>query len=156
MILRKKVTASPQQRGLQLADRVPSIGRLQKKSSMNSLAVGQLVSEALIVHPGAVTALLHLVPSLQAPDALQTASIQYAMCELIKSLMRGERNQQVMCEAGMPHELLTRCHVALADELHPLHTTLQFIFERLAAQSLMPRDLRCIYIYSYILEILFS
>ena len=72
----------------------------------------------------------------------QIVSMQYALCELIKSLMRGERNQQVMCEAGLPHELLTRCQVALADELHPLHTPLQFIFERLAAQSLTPRDLR--------------
>ena len=53
-----------------------------------------------------------------------------------------ERNQQVMCEAGLPHELLTHATVTLADEGHPLHPPLQYIYERLAAQSLTPKDLR--------------
>ncbi|KAK2192065.1 hypothetical protein NP493_40g10007 [Ridgeia piscesae] len=47
-----------------------------------------------------------------------------------------------MCDAGLPHELLMHCNAALADESHPLHPPLQYIFERLAAQSLTPKDLR--------------
>ena len=68
--------------------------------------------------------------------------LQFHTCEVIKSLVRMERNQQVMCEAGLPHELLTHATVTLADEGHPLHPPLQYIFERLAAQSLTPKDLR--------------
>ena len=68
--------------------------------------------------------------------------LQYHTCEVLKSVMRSEHNQQVMCEAGLPHELLTHCNLALADEAHPLHPPLQYIFERLAAQSLTPKDLR--------------
>ena len=62
--------------------------------------------------------------------------------ELVKSLVRQERNQQLMCEAGMVHTLLTIGEAALADERHPLGPCLQYILERLAAQSLRPRELR--------------
>ena len=41
-----------------------------------------------------------------------------------------------------PHEVLSHGCAALADESHPLHTYLQYMFERLASQSLTPRDLR--------------
>ncbi len=64
------------------------------------------------------------------------------MCEVLKSLMRSERNQQVMCEAGLPHELLAKCNVTLAQEIHVLHPPIQYMFERLAAQYLTPKDLR--------------
>jgi len=68
--------------------------------------------------------------------------LQYQICEVIKSLVRTERNQQVMCEVGLPHELLARATITLADEQHTIHPPLQYIFERLAAQSLTPKDLR--------------
>ncbi len=64
------------------------------------------------------------------------------MCEVVKSLVRSERNQQVMCEAGLPHELLAHCNITLADESHCLHPPIQYMFERLAAQCLTPKDLR--------------
>lgn len=71
-------------------------------------------------------------------------TLQLYAAEILKSLMRSERNQQVMCDAGLPHELLSRCNVALEDENHPLHGPLQYILERLAAQALEPKDLRYI------------
>lgn len=56
--------------------------------------------------------------------------------------MRTERNQQLMCEVGLAGDLLSRCSQALVNERHPLHPPLQYIFERLAAQAIHPRDLR--------------
>jgi hypothetical protein len=70
--------------------------------------------------------------------------VQWSICGILKSLVRMERNQQVMCEACLPHELLTHATWALADETHQLHSPLQYIFERLAAQSLTSKDLRCV------------
>jgi hypothetical protein len=67
--------------------------------------------------------------------------LQVQTAEVMKSLMKKERNQQVMCEAGLPHELLSHCEVSLYNEAHPLHPPLQYVFERLAAQSLTPKDL---------------
>jgi len=70
--------------------------------------------------------------------------LQLYICGLLKSLVRTERNQQIMCEACLPHELLTHATVALESETHVLHCLMQYIFERLAAQSLTPKDLRYI------------
>ena len=60
----------------------------------------------------------------------------------MQSLVRSERNQQVMCEAGLGGEILDLCTEALEDENHLLHPPLQYIFERLAAQAIHPKDLR--------------
>lgn len=87
--------------------------------------------------------MLHLLPSITDESENQIAlALQLYIAEVIKSLVRSERNQQVMCEAGMAGELLTMGKVALQDETHPLHQPLQYIIERLAAQSLEPTDLR--------------
>lgn len=68
--------------------------------------------------------------------------LQLFTAGLLKTLLRPERNQQILCDSGMPHELLSHASAALADESHPLHHPLQHMFERLASQSLTPRDLR--------------
>lgn len=87
--------------------------------------------------------MLHLLPSISDSSNPQLAlALQLYIAEIIKSLVRSERNQQVMCEAGMAGELLCMGRIALQDEIHPLHQPLQYIIERLAAQSLEPRDLR--------------
>ena len=62
--------------------------------------------------------------------------------EILKSLLRSERNQQLMCESGLPGDLLKCCRIALEEEAHPLHSPLQYILERLAAQNIEPKDLR--------------
>ena len=68
--------------------------------------------------------------------------LQSYVAQMLKGILYTERNQQIMCEAGLPHELLSHGYVALADETHPLHSPLRAMFERLSAQSLTPRDLR--------------
>lgn len=69
-------------------------------------------------------------------------TLQMYLAEVLRSLVRSERNQQVMCESGLPGELLVHCHIALENENHTLHPPLQYILERLSAQSLEPKDLR--------------
>ncbi|XP_071644042.1 WD repeat and FYVE domain-containing protein 3 isoform X2 [Temnothorax longispinosus] len=114
-----------------------------KRYIINSLNLSPPAPEPIVVHPGIVVGMLHLLPSISEPSNPQMAlALQLYVAEIIKSLVRSERNQQVMCEAGMAGELLSVGRIALQDEAHPLHQPLQYIIERLAAQSLEPRDLR--------------
>lgn len=115
-----------------------------KWPAVASLNFAPPTPDPMIVHPGVIVSMLHLLPSIEYLDKSQLAvTLQLYLAEVLRSLVRSERNQQVMCEAGLPGELLSRCSVALEDECHPLHPPLQYILERLAAQSLEPRDLRC-------------
>ena len=82
---------------------------------------------------------------ISTPTHQMALDLQSHMCEVLKSLMRTERNQQVMCEAGLPHQLLAHCNITLADETHPLHPPIQYMFERLSAQSLTAKDLRWVF-----------
>ncbi|XP_034186854.1 WD repeat and FYVE domain containing 3 bchs isoform X3 [Osmia lignaria lignaria] len=114
-----------------------------KRSIINSLNLSPPTPEPIVVHPGIVVGMLHLLPSISEPSNRQIAlALQLYVAEIIKSLVRSERNQQIMCDAGMAGELLSVGRIALQDETHPLHQPLQYIIERLAAQSLEPRDLR--------------
>ncbi|KAH0568814.1 WD repeat and FYVE domain-containing protein 3 [Cotesia glomerata] len=114
-----------------------------KRSTVNSLNLNPPAPEPIIVHPGIVVGMLHLLPSITERTKPEYAlALQIYVAEVIKSLVRSERNQQVMCDSGMAGELLTMGRVALQDETHPLHQPLQYIIERLAAQSLEPKDLR--------------
>ncbi|KAG8134353.1 hypothetical protein E2320_007466, partial [Naja naja] len=71
--------------------------------------------DAVIIHPGAMLAMLDLV---------------LAVANILQSLVHTERNQQVMCEAGLHARLLQKCSAALTDEDHSLHPPLQRMFER--------------------------
>ncbi|XP_051170147.1 WD repeat and FYVE domain-containing protein 3 [Leptopilina boulardi] len=114
-----------------------------KRSTANSLNLSPPTPEPIVVHPGIVIGMLHLLPSIINESQPEIAlALQLYVAEVIKSLVRSERNQQIMCEAGMAGELLTMGRMALQDETHPLHQPLQYIIERLAAQALEPRDLR--------------
>lgn len=114
-----------------------------KRSTVNSLNLNPPVPEPIVVHPGIVIGMLHLLPSIMDESRPEIAlALQLYVAEVIKSLVRSERNQQIMCEAGMAGELLSMGRTALQDETHPLHQPLQYIIERLAAQALEPRDLR--------------
>uniref|UniRef100_A0A4W3HF18 WD repeat and FYVE domain containing 3 n=1 Tax=Callorhinchus milii TaxID=7868 RepID=A0A4W3HF18_CALMI len=100
-------------------------------------------SDPVIIHPGAVLAMLDLLASVKSNEQLKHAlDLQLAVANILQSLIHSERNQQVMCEAGLHARLLQRCSSALADEDHPLHPPLQRMFERLASQSLEPMVLR--------------
>ncbi|XP_050700499.1 WD repeat and FYVE domain-containing protein 3-like isoform X2 [Eriocheir sinensis] len=113
------------------------------KRPVAGLNLGPMPAEPVIVHAGVITSLLHLLPSIQHPAHPRLACLlQLYTAHLIKSLVRTERNQQLMCEVGLAGDLLSRCSQALVNERHPLHPPLQYIFERLAAQAIHPRDLR--------------
>ncbi|XP_076326045.1 WD repeat and FYVE domain containing 3 bchs isoform X2 [Tachypleus tridentatus] len=115
----------------------------KKKSVVAKLNFSPQTPDPLIVHPGVIIAMLHLIPSITcSTDEVMAATLQVYVAEVLRSLVRTERNQQVMCDAGFPCELLTVCKLALENESHPLHGAMQYMLERLAAQALEPRDLR--------------
>lgn len=115
----------------------------EKRSNAISINLTLPVPESIIVHPGVVIGMLHLLPSISDKTEFESSlSLQVYASEVIRSLVRSERNQQVMCDTGMSSELLSVGRVALEDETHPLHQPLQYIIERLAAQALEPKDLR--------------
>ncbi|XP_072261545.1 WD repeat and FYVE domain-containing protein 3 isoform X2 [Pyxicephalus adspersus] len=100
-------------------------------------------SDAVIIHPGAMLSMLDLLASVDSDSQPEHAlDLQLAVANILQSLVHTERNQQVMCEAGLHARLLHRCSAALADEDHSLHPPLQRMFERLASQALEPMVLR--------------
>nr|XP_033770548.1 WD repeat and FYVE domain-containing protein 3 isoform X3 [Geotrypetes seraphini] len=100
-------------------------------------------SDAVVIHPGAMLAMLDLLASVESAIQPEHAlDLQLAVANILQSLVHTERNQQVMCEAGLHKRLLQRCSAALADEDHTLHPPLQRMFERLASQALEPMVLR--------------
>ncbi|KAL1139731.1 hypothetical protein AAG570_006709 [Ranatra chinensis] len=116
----------------------PSSGR-----RVNSLNLTPPTPDPIVVHPGVVIAIFHLLPSINHPEHSQLSlRLQQYCAEIVKSLVRSERNQQVMCEAGLPAQLMTVGQIALQEESHPLHHPLQYMIERLATQALDPKDLR--------------
>ncbi|KAH8413938.1 hypothetical protein KR009_000634 [Drosophila setifemur] len=99
--------------------------------------------EPRIVHPGVVLCMLQLLPAVEFEAApLQAVQLQMYLSEVIKSLVRSERNQQIMCDNGLAEKLLKLTRRSLAEESHPLHVPMQYILERLAAQALQPTELR--------------
>ncbi|XP_050299394.1 WD repeat and FYVE domain-containing protein 3 [Anthonomus grandis grandis] len=113
-----------------------------KRASVNSLNLTPPSPEPIIVHPGVVICLFQLLPSIQDKNMEAALCLQQFISEIIKSLVRCERNQQVMCEKSFVSHILEVGNVPLQNESHPLHPQLQYMLERLAAQSLEPIDLR--------------
>ncbi|XP_041955871.1 WD repeat and FYVE domain-containing protein 3 isoform X1 [Alosa sapidissima] len=100
-------------------------------------------ADPVVIHPGAALAMLDLLASVSSDTQPEHAlDLQLAVANLLQLLVHSERNQQVLCEAGLHSRLLQRCSCALADEDHPLHPPLQRMFERLASQALQPMVLR--------------
>ncbi|XP_014261988.1 WD repeat and FYVE domain-containing protein 3 isoform X2 [Cimex lectularius] len=110
---------------------------------VTSLNLTPPTPDPIIVHSGVVIALFHMIPSIFHQNyPQQTLQLEIYCVEIVKSLVRSERNQQIMCEAGLPAELLSIGSVPLQDENHPLHQPLQYMIERLATQAVEPKDLR--------------
>ncbi|CAG5919009.1 unnamed protein product [Menidia menidia] len=100
-------------------------------------------SDMVVIHPGAVLAIVDLLPSVSSDSQPEHAlDLQLAVANFLQLLVNSERNQQVLCEASLHQRLLQRCSQALGDEDHPLHPPLQRMFERLASQALQPIALR--------------
>uniref|UniRef100_A0A182NVL5 WD repeat and FYVE domain-containing protein 3 n=1 Tax=Anopheles dirus TaxID=7168 RepID=A0A182NVL5_9DIPT len=114
------------------------------------------INDHAIVHPSVIVCMLKLLPSIEelrsSGDDSQTPEwdgstqraigLQFFLSDVIKSFVRSERNQQIMCDGGLNECIVRFCKEALVDEFHPLHMSLQYIFERLAVQALMSKELR--------------
>lgn len=124
----------------------PEVNKLQKldpRIAVSSLNLTQPLPEPLIVHPSIVICMLQLLPSVEHDtEVTQGQCLQLYLAEVIKSLVRSERNQQIMCEAGLAGHLLKIAKTVLNEEKNVLHVPLQYILERLAAQALKPTELR--------------
>ncbi|XP_059755962.1 WD repeat- and FYVE domain-containing protein 4 isoform X2 [Balaenoptera ricei] len=99
--------------------------------------------DAVIMHPGILCIMVRLLPQLYHEDHPQLSKeIQCSVASHIQSLVKSEKNRQVMCEAGMLRTLMTYCHQALTAGSSPLHSGLSRIFEKLASQAIEPDVLR--------------
>lgn len=124
----------------------PEVNKLQKldpRVAVSSLNLTQPLPEPLIVHPGIVICMLQLLPSVEHEfEKIRGQCLQLYLAEVLKSLVRSERNQQIMCESGLAGHLLKIGKTVLSEEKNVLHVPLQYILERLAAQALKPTELR--------------
>lgn len=114
------------------------------------------MNDSLIVHPSVILCMLKLLPSIGKPNSSDLGdqticwrsftrsaiALQVFLADVIKSLVRTERNQQIMCENGLNEYIVCYCKELLINEQHPLHASLHYIFERLAVQKLMTKELR--------------
>ena len=60
----------------------------------------------------------------------------------LKNLLKFDRNLQIMATYGFSQHILYTCEVALENENHHLHTSVEYIFELIAAFLLPVRTLR--------------
>ncbi|CAH2247052.1 jg23900 [Pararge aegeria aegeria] len=109
-----------------------------------NLSTGNNSGEAWVVHSGVVIVLAKLLPALPRPPEHEdyARAIRDYLAHVLKSLVRSERNQQVMCGAGLAGVVLRVCGAALRAEKHPLHAPAMYVLERLAAHALRPTELR--------------
>uniref|UniRef100_A0A8C9P8F4 WD repeat- and FYVE domain-containing protein 4 n=1 Tax=Spermophilus dauricus TaxID=99837 RepID=A0A8C9P8F4_SPEDA len=71
--------------------------------------------DSVIMHPGMVCVMVKLLPRLYHEDHPQLSEeIQCSMASHLQSLVKSEKNRQVMCEAGMLRTLMTSCGWALS------------------------------------------
>ena len=107
--------------------------------------------EPVIVHPSIVNVMLQLLPTLRSAEKDQeghdgldvyTIALQTFMSEVIQSLLRNEKNQQLMCDVEFLSKILVICKAALEDDNHLLNSPFQYLLERLAAQKLESFDLK--------------
>ncbi|XP_047018830.1 WD repeat and FYVE domain-containing protein 3 isoform X2 [Helicoverpa zea] len=109
-----------------------------------NLSTGSNNGEAWVIHSGVVIVLAKLLPALPRPPEHEAhaRAIRDYLAHVLKSLVRSERNQQVMCGAGLAGVVLRVCGAALRAERHPLHAPAMYMLERLAAHALRPSELR--------------
>ncbi|XP_057164793.1 WD repeat- and FYVE domain-containing protein 4 isoform X4 [Ursus arctos] len=99
--------------------------------------------DTVITHPGVLCVMVRLLPRLYHANHPQLSQeIQCSVASHIQSLVKSEKNRQVMCEAGMLRTLMASCHTALTTSPSPLHSSLIRIFEKLASQAIEPDVLR--------------
>jgi len=101
-----------------------------------------------IVHPGAIGAVVELLPSLWEDDGSCVETVKdlpNALVNVISQLQQilgSDQSQQILCESGLPLLLLSKCKEAFMDDDNPLNAALTKMFERLTSQSVAPDVLR--------------
>ncbi|XP_040570676.1 WD repeat and FYVE domain-containing protein 3 isoform X2 [Lepeophtheirus salmonis] len=107
--------------------------------------------DPVIVHPAVVSSILKLIPYMSLAEEEDVSDIEkeygyflqfYISEKILKSLLRSEKNQQIMSEVGFLTDILYIAKIPLENENHSLHLPYQYLLERLAAQKLEPMDLR--------------
>ncbi|KRX89876.1 WD repeat and FYVE domain-containing protein 3 [Trichinella pseudospiralis] len=111
--------------------------------NMVSYRFASLIGQnAFVVHTGAVMCMFELLLYVEQPNPMETLNIQLFIIEMVKSILRTERNQQVMCCVGLPRLLFDTVSDVFFEEEHPLLPPSYYILERLAAQGMTPNELR--------------
>ncbi|ODN04745.1 WD repeat and FYVE domain-containing protein 3, partial [Orchesella cincta] len=100
------------------------------------------VPDPVIVHSGVVVIMIRLLPSVKNTHNVDSCLCQLYCAELVKSLVRSERNQQIMAGVGVCTEILEKLGEAVNDENAIIHTPLQYVFERVGTQALSAGELR--------------
>ena len=111
-----------------------------KKRFQLNLNQGRPV-EPVLVHSGVIVTMLQLLPAMYH-ESDESSALQLFTAETVQSVLRIEKNQQLMCDVELMSVILDNCKLALEDEAHILHTPFQYLLERLAAQKLQSNDLR--------------
>lgn len=92
---------------------------------------------ATLTFPCIILTILDLVPSCPSEDLMEF------VCLVVKSLFKHERNQQLLCEAGMISKLLDlNWRIAITDKNNFLFGVAEYMLEKLAKQSITSRELR--------------
>ncbi|KRY48284.1 WD repeat and FYVE domain-containing protein 3 [Trichinella britovi] len=111
--------------------------------NMISYRFASLIGQnAFVVHTGAVMCMFELLLYVEQPNPMETLNVQLFIIEMVKSILRTERNQQVMCCVGLPRLLFDTVSDVFFEEEHPLLPPSYYILERLAAQGMTPNELR--------------
>uniref|UniRef100_A0A3B3UT16 Alfy-like armadillo-like repeat domain-containing protein n=1 Tax=Poecilia latipinna TaxID=48699 RepID=A0A3B3UT16_9TELE len=93
--------------------------------------------DQVILHPGAVTVIMTLLPHVFAPEDPQLSmEMQCSLAHHILSMVKSERNRQIMCEGGLVSTLLAHCRSILLSPNHHLHLPVTRIFEKLSSQAI--------------------
>ncbi|CAF1017714.1 unnamed protein product [Adineta ricciae] len=101
------------------------------------------MEEPIIVYPGAIVCFLQIISCIpRMVDEQYSNRLQYFLMLTLKNLLKSDRNLQIMATYGFSQHILYICEVALENENHHLHTSVEYIFERLAAFILPVRTLR--------------
>ncbi|KAG2462959.1 WDFY4 protein, partial [Polypterus senegalus] len=103
----------------------------------------------LIYHPGAIHVIMTLIPLISCKEDTELAKdLQCAVADRVQSIVKSERNRQIMCESGLLETILTHCQMALCNPADPFHLSVTRIFEKLASQAIGHNLLRCLFLPS--------
>ena len=91
--------------------------------------------EPVIVHPSIVNVMLQLLPTLRSTKKDEDSgfvdpyavALQTFLSEVIQSLLRNEKNQQLMCDVEFLSKILVICKAALEDDNHVLNSPFQYL-----------------------------